>query len=422
MPGSSSRETKASRYNKLWNGTLEVLRDHPIFDVPDPGGRLNATKMGAVPTNGEKPLAEADRAQHLKNETLMLFRRRTHLVTMSAICSLVPFGLLYARFAPEAAIEVSIMHTLMLMALLAINWLSRRTTSLSAARNLAGVTYLVFSITAAAVMAAANDPRVNAFSGHPQIMMSLLFMPFSAPQAGVCALLTSGSYALGLASGLSPEELGTLYWPQITSMAFTGGVLTLMAHLQSATRIRAFNAAFDMALTAVRGATLSSLDTVTGGFNRRHLCNILDLELARSQRFRQPMALLLFDLDNFKPVNDTLGHPAGDEVLREVLKATSSTLRSLDTVGRFGGDEFAVVLPGTNTDAALYAANRLKDSIRGHLNNRFGSDSLQAKVTVSVGLACFEGHSIPTADEALKQVDEFLYAAKRGGKDRIMGG
>ena len=417
-PGGNPSPTRPFR---LWNGTLEALREHPIFDVPDPHGRRWVSE-GSQTASPDASLQESDRSTYFRAETLHLFRRRTQLINATAMVSLVPFGLLYARFVPESAIAVSFMHAMMFLVCAALNWLSRRTESLGLARLWAMLTYLVFGLTASGVMAACKDPRVNAFSGHQQIMMSLLFMPFSAPQAGFCALLTSASYGLGLASGLSAEDLATIYWPQIVSMAFTGVVMTCMAHLQSVTRLRAFNAAFDMALNAQRGAELSNLDAVTGGFNRRHLTNILELELSRAGRFRQPISLLLFDLDNFKPVNDSLGHAAGDLVLREVQVATASTLRNLDTVGRYGGDEFAVVLPGTGPDAALYTANRLRDSIRGHLNNRFGSDSLQAKVTLSLGMACFEGKNIPSLEVALERVDENLYAAKRGGKDRIVGG
>jgi diguanylate cyclase (GGDEF)-like protein len=192
--------------------------------------------------------------------------------------------------------------------------------------------------------------------------------------------------------------------------------------LQNVVRRRGFDAAFNMALFASQGITLSNMDSVTGGYNRRHITSVLEQELGRLERFHQPLSLILFDLDNFKSVNDTLGHAAGDEVLCEVHLATVNAVRGIDTVARLGGDEFAVVLPGTGPRAANYAAQRLRECVVEQLQRQFGADSLQAGVTISLGLACFESRDILTVESALGHVDALLYTAKRNGKNRTVQG
>lgn len=405
------------RGHQIWVSALEVLREHPIFDVPDPERpRLN-TAGDAPDAHAPKP---SDRESQFIQETLHLFRRRTNLITMVAILALPPYGLVFGHFAPHAIQSIAILHTLLLFFCATVNFMARRTRTLNGARMWATTTYAGFGLTAAAVMIASDDPRVNAFAGHVQIMMSLLYMPFSARDAAKCACITGLSYALGLLATQPSEGVEAIYWPQVASMFLTGAIVVFMAWLQSGVRRKAFDSAFDMAQLAARGAALSSLDPVTGGYNRRHLVNILELELARAARFQQPMALLMFDLDSFKAVNDNLGHAVGDELLREIMAASTAALRGIDTVARYGGDEFGAILPGTGPKAAIQTGERLSEEVRERLRRRFGADSLQAHVTLSMGIACYSPMETTEVDSFINRADERLYEAKRAGKNRII--
>src|SRR5262249_54131008 len=106
-------------------------------------------------------------------------------------------------------------------------------------------------------------------------------------------------------------------------------------------------------------ARLAAFDELTGVFNRRSLFHALETEISRTQRYSRTMSVLMMDVDNFKIVNDRFGHAAGDEILREVAARTQTTLRTVDVVCRYGGEEFCVILPETGTAGAKHAAERI---------------------------------------------------------------
>jgi diguanylate cyclase (GGDEF)-like protein len=136
-----------------------------------------------------------------------------------------------------------------------------------------------------------------------------------------------------------------VYFSHLFVLCTTTLFVLYIAHFHSLTNRRAFDATFDVMRSATRLQTLSYLDSLTGGFNRRYLEKTMSTEIARATRFARPLSFMMFDLDNFKIVNDTRGHAAGDEVLREVWSAAIGAIREVDTAARYGGDEFCVVLP-----------------------------------------------------------------------------
>lgn len=158
---------------------------------------------------------------------------------------------------------------------------------------------------------------------------------------------------------------------------------------------------------------LARHDPLTGVYNRRHLFKRLEEEVERSRRGGSPLALCMLDVDHFKEVNDCQGHQAGDEVLRQVAATIASSLRSLDVFGRYGGEEFVLVLPQTQLEGARDKAER----VRGDIDRlRPGGGA----VTVSIGVAEYRpGDSV---DSLLARADGALYLAKAQGRNRVVPG
>ena len=165
-----------------------------------------------------------------------------------------------------------------------------------------------------------------------------------------------------------------------------------------------------------RVASQATTDSLTALANRRTLDEELVLEWRRADRVGDSLAFVLLDLDNFKQVNDTHGHQAGDAVLRAVGRVLLGGVRQVDLAGRYGGEEFALILPETDLDGALKLAERLRVALETTPVELPDGKTLQ--VTASFGVALKEGLS--SADELVAVADEALYAAKRGGKNRVM--
>ena len=163
---------------------------------------------------------------------------------------------------------------------------------------------------------------------------------------------------------------------------------------------------------------LATRDQLTGLLNRRELDRILNEEAERAQRFGQPLALVMVDIDHFKAVNDTHGHPAGDAVLREVAKRLAAMLRTVDRVARYGGDEFALVLVQTDRRAALEVARRIVEAIAAEPVVIAGGPTLA--LTISAGLSILPT-DVSRIDLLLSAADRALYAAKHGGRNQVVG-
>lgn len=163
---------------------------------------------------------------------------------------------------------------------------------------------------------------------------------------------------------------------------------------------------------------LSITDPLTGIPNRRHLFQQLEAEIARAARFDTTLSVLMLDIDHFKHLNDSAGHSAGDEVLRQVCQLLKQNLRKVDTLARYGGEEFVVLLPQISRDEAVEVAQKLRQSI-AKADLAHGKNQPGGRVTISVGLA-----TLPQdATERTKLVDcadAALYAAKRNGRNRVV--
>jgi diguanylate cyclase (GGDEF)-like protein len=161
-------------------------------------------------------------------------------------------------------------------------------------------------------------------------------------------------------------------------------------------------------------------DGLTGIWNRRAIMDLLDQELGRCFRTHTPVAIIMADLDHFKQINDTYGHMAGDDVLREASQRIGPNLRNYDAVGRYGGEEFLIVLPGCSPTDALRIAERIRESIA---ISPVKTSAGNIPITMSLGLAV-TGESREMDIESQKRVlvhaaDEALYIAKREGRNRV---
>ena len=159
---------------------------------------------------------------------------------------------------------------------------------------------------------------------------------------------------------------------------------------------------------------LAEIDSLTSIFNRRAFFTLLNKALHQSQRTGMGLAVLVVDLDHFKSINDTYGHQGGDEVLRHFVQTATQCLRQQDVMGRLGGEEFAIFLPGVDAKGAQVVAERLRAAVASRpAALQQGSHAL----TISLGLTlCVPGD---TPDTALHRADQAMYAAKRAGKGRL---
>jgi len=156
-------------------------------------------------------------------------------------------------------------------------------------------------------------------------------------------------------------------------------------------------------------------DSLTGLYNHTRLKELLELEVARASRQNGRFSFAMIDLDHFKQVNDTYGHPAGDGVLKTLARLLQQRLRRTDTIGRYGGEEFAVILP----DTAGPAAARVMDEIRaGFAQVKQQAENAEFAVTFSCGVAEYPRY--PDAQKLSEAADRALYAAKRGGRNRVV--
>jgi diguanylate cyclase (GGDEF)-like protein len=160
---------------------------------------------------------------------------------------------------------------------------------------------------------------------------------------------------------------------------------------------------------------LSQTDPLTGISNRRALDERLAAEIQRAARFGHPLAIGLIDIDDFKMINDVYGHAAGDLVLQRLAALLVRELRTIDVIGRYGGEEFLIILPETDGPGALTAASRVLDAVRSDRHHYLGTGW---QITVSIGIAVFELNG-RTSEELLGAADVALYQAKRLGKDQL---
>jgi diguanylate cyclase (GGDEF)-like protein len=161
---------------------------------------------------------------------------------------------------------------------------------------------------------------------------------------------------------------------------------------------------------------LATNDFLTNLVNRRRFLEQAEIELNRTRRFSTPLSLLMLDIDHFKQINDTWGHDVGDQVLRKVAQICRDTVRITDVCGRLGGEEFAILLPGTDLDGAAIFGERLRQFIEAAI---IPLGDAVVTVTVSIGVGSLSGDT-PSVETIQKKADERLYVAKNAGRNQVI--
>src|SRR5229473_1945657 len=228
--------------------------------------------------------------------------------------------------------------------------------------------------------------------------------------AAVLQIFLFTNVPIGMPVATAPERLaaGLCFVLTIGQCAFVG-------LYGDAMRKRLYRRGVELTEANKRIEELAELDELTGSFNRRCIMRMLDDEIARARRLKSPCAIALIDLDWFKRVTDHYGHPTGDEVLRTFAITVFANIRHIDRFGRYGGEEFLLVLPDTPDDEAVRTLNRLR-AIVADLDWSAFSPGMQ--VTISAGVTTLKPDETP--DTFLARADSALYIAKARGRNRIV--
>lgn len=164
---------------------------------------------------------------------------------------------------------------------------------------------------------------------------------------------------------------------------------------------------------------LTLTDEMTSLYNYRFLKSQLETEIRRAERYDKPLSICLIDVDFFKKINDEFGHPAGDEALRKVAIVLSDSVRNVDYVGRYAGDEFLIIFPNTNLSDALKLCDRIQKSME---NEKILVGEKEIRLSLSIGAADFHPQKRNTAELLVEAADRCLYKAKESGRNRIEAG
>ena len=208
------------------------------------------------------------------------------------------------------------------------------------------------------------------------------------------------------------KTLGTLNLAAATERAFTAGDFEILQRCAQLVAVAVENSQLYR-----QTREMSLIDALTGVYNLRHFKHLLGVEVGRAERYGRTMALMMIDVDNFKKINDTLGHPIGDQVLRGISRILGEGLRRSDVLARYGGEEFAVILQETDRDSARLVAEKLCRDVEDRASFPDGRNG-QVRATVSIGMAFYPADAKEEA-RILALADAALYRAKQSGKNRV---
>ena len=197
--------------------------------------------------------------------------------------------------------------------------------------------------------------------------------------------------------------------PNLTMLSYHDEIVNII--------LKSTGIAISRQISIARLTDAATLDPLTGCYNRREFQSQIQRSIADASRHKKPLSIFMFDIDLFKVVNDTYGHPAGDEVLKEIVTLVSQNMRQGDTLARYGGEEFIAILPETDKPKAIELADRLRQRIQA---KEIKTDKGTIKVTASFGIAEFQYNT--DNSRLIKDADEMLYKAKINGRNKVMPG
>jgi diguanylate cyclase (GGDEF)-like protein len=256
----------------------------------------------------------------------------------------------------------------------------------------------------------ADDLLRPSVISNPEEEINAIFTDIN--RKGIAAILDK----IGVSNGVEPLRLPLVFEENLLGVLWVWGkdvtrsdlpIMSIFAKQIgiSLERARLFQEVQSLALT----------DALTGLQNRRSIFELGRIEFSRAERMKRPFSCMMLDLDHFKKVNDDYGHQVGDRVLQEFAKCCQSSIREVDMVGRYGGEELIIMLPETDRDTAVQVAERLRTTISGH---RTKINDIEVDITVSIGVATKDEHT--THMEALiARADQALYIAKHKGRNRV---
>ena len=227
--------------------------------------------------------------------------------------------------------------------------------------------------------------------------------------AGVAPIFVLTQIPIGM-----PVETPTERFAAALCFILTIGQCAFVGLYGESLRKKLYNSGLKLKDAYKRIEELAELDELTGSYNRRCIMRMLDEEIARARRQQAPCSIALIDLDWFKRINDAYGHPTGDEVLRTFAITTFANIRTIDRFGRYGGEEFLLVLPDTPTEGAAQILERLRQIIA---DLDWSAFSPGMRVTISAGITMLRPDETP--DTFLARADSALYSAKAQGRNRI---
>jgi len=205
-----------------------------------------------------------------------------------------------------------------------------------------------------------------------------------------------------------PGDAQVLFQMKITEMRDKNG--------RTGGRFVLINDISEMKRSQKRLTEMATIDFLTGIFNRQHFINQAEEELLHCTNNRRSCAIILLDVDLFKTVNDTYGHQVGDQVLKHIVDVCRSSIRRVDIMGRYGGEEFVILLPESPLEGALLVAERVRLAVA---QSAFAVAQENILVTVSLGVAISNPDEFMTLDQLLEQADQALYLSKNGGRNRV---
>ncbi|GAV21723.1 diguanylate cyclase [Carboxydothermus pertinax] len=195
-----------------------------------------------------------------------------------------------------------------------------------------------------------------------------------------------------------------------------GEIYRLVGIEQDVTRLKLFEE--KLKREKKKAERLAKYDFLTGIYNRRSFFERVKIEMARSKRYQEKVAIIITDIDNFKKINDTYGHKAGDEVLKDFAKILRRMCREYDFVARFGGEEFVLFLNNVEEENAVKIAERIRNKIEKH-SFYLSEKNIEIKLTASFGVAYLKSEDEYNVDEVLQRADKALYLAKKSGKNKV---